>query len=104
MNSRRIHHVSAWPFRQRRGAHSILATTAAALLLHRGGLDLHLSGGTRRRRWANPVLDLGGHGHECLLHVGRVLGRRLQEGDAQLISVLLKIPGKQINPCVPYLN
>ena len=38
----------------------------------------------------HAVLDLGGHRHERLLHVGRVLRRGLQEGDAQLVGVFLK--------------
>jgi len=37
---------------------------------------------------AHAVLDLRRHGHEGLLHVGGVLGRRLQERDAQLVRVL----------------
>lgn len=69
---------------------SQLAASAAALGLHRGGLDLDLPGGARRRGGPHPVLDLRRHGHEGLLHVRRVLGRRLQEGDAQLVGVLLK--------------
>lgn len=35
----------------------------------------------------NAVLDFRRHRHECLLHVGGVLRRRLQEGDAQLVRV-----------------
>ena len=38
----------------------------------------------------HAVLDLGRHRHERLLHVGRVLRRGLQEGDAQLVGVFLE--------------
>lgn len=38
---------------------------------------------------AHPLLDLGSHGHEGLLHIGGVLGTRFQEGDAQRVGKLL---------------
>jgi len=38
-----------------------------------------------------PVLNLGGHCHEGLLHIGGILRTRLQEGDADLVSKRLKI-------------
>mmetsp|Transcript_36305 Transcript_36305/g.85696 ORF Transcript_36305/g.85696 Transcript_36305/m.85696 type:complete len:230 (+) Transcript_36305:105-794(+) len=66
---------------------------AAAALLN--GLALphrHLLGaaGVRHRRLRrHPLLDLAGHGHEGILDVGRVLGRRLEEGDVGRLGELL---------------
>jgi hypothetical protein len=37
----------------------------------------------------SPVLDLLGHGKESLLDVGGVLGRGLEEGDAELVGKAL---------------
>ena len=37
-----------------------------------------------------PVLNLLGHRQESLLDVGRVLRRRLQEGDGELVRELLQ--------------
>ncbi len=67
----------------------LLAASRSALGLHRRGVDLDLSGSARRSRRSHPVLDLGRHRHEGLLHVRGVLGRRLQKGDAKLIGVFL---------------
>ncbi len=36
-----------------------------------------------------PVFDLGGHGDKRLFDIGRILGRRLQEGNIQLIGKIL---------------
>lgn len=44
----------------------------------------------QRAKWENaPVLDLLGHGQERLLDVCRVLGRGLEQADADLIRKLL---------------
>lgn len=48
----------------------------------------------------HALLDGRGHGHEGLFHVGRVLGARLQEGDADLVSKRLKKLGRcRWRPC-----
>lgn len=58
-------------------------------------LDAHL-------RVDSPVLDLLGHGKESLLDVGGVLGRGLEEGDAELVgkglggSVVDHLFGRQV--------
>ena len=36
-----------------------------------------------------PVLNLLSHGQECLLNVRRILCRRLEEGDVQLVGKFL---------------
>ena len=73
-----------------------LTLAAARVLLagDRRGVDPDLSRAAGGRGRAHPVLDLGGHRHERLLHVGRVLRRRLQERDAQLVGVLLQFGGQ----------
>lgn len=38
---------------------------------------------------AHPLLDLTGHGKECLLNVAGVLGRGLEEWDAEAVCELL---------------
>lgn len=53
-------------------------------------LDVGLFGGAGCGARAHPLLDLGRHGHEGLLHVGGALGARLQEGDPQVICKLLQ--------------
>ena len=57
--------------------------------LSRSGLNAWSSG--RLRRWlrGHPVFDFSSHSHESLLNVCRVLGRCLEEGDAELIGKLL---------------
>lgn len=72
---------------------SNLAATGS-LLFHRsrsrGDVDAAnaIRGG---RRWTHPVLDLGSHRHKRLFYVGRVLGRRFEEGNAQLFRVFLQV-------------
>ena len=39
----------------------------------------------------SPVLNLLSHRQECLLDVRRVLRRRLQEGDGELVRELLQV-------------
>ena len=67
-----------------------LAAARAGLVGDRRGVypDLARAPGGRGR--PHPVLDLGGHRHERLLHVGRVLRGGLEEGDSQLIGVFLR--------------
>lgn len=71
-----------------------LALTAARLVVVHRGARVDLDGLGRRLgctgRRADAVLDLRRHRHESLLHVGRVLRGRLQEGDSQLIRVFLR--------------
>ena len=52
-------------------------------------LDVGLLRTAGRGPRAHPLLDLGSHGHEGLLHVGGALGAGLQEGDAQVVCKLL---------------
>lgn len=60
-----------------------LAASGSRLALHRCGLDLDwASTGSGSDRGSDAVLDLGSHGHEGLLNIGRVLGRRLEEWNA----------------------
>ena len=40
---------------------------------------------------AIPVLDLSCHGHECLFHIGGILGTCLEEWDTNLVSKCLCI-------------
>jgi len=49
-----------------------------------------------RLRSRAPVLDLRRHGHERLLHIGRVLGARLQEGDADLVRKRLRARARTV--------
>ncbi len=37
----------------------------------------------------SPILDLLGHGQESLFDVGSVLGRSLEEGNAELVGEFL---------------
>ena len=53
-------------------------------------LDVGLLGGAGRGPGAHPLLDLGRHGHEGLLHVGGTLGAGLQEGDPQVVGKFLE--------------
>lgn len=53
-------------------------------------LDVGLLRGAGRGPRAHPLLDLGCHGHEGLLHVGGALGARLQEGDSQVVGEFLE--------------
>ena len=68
-----------------------LAATAPALSYWCASVDLDvgLVGGGRGR--AHAILDLCSHCHESLFHIRRVLSTRLQEGDAQLVCIFLKI-------------
>lgn len=52
-------------------------------------LDVGLLRGAGRGPGAHPLLDLGRHGHEGLLHVGGALGAGLQEGDPQVVCKFL---------------
>lgn len=68
-------------------------TAASSGLPDRGALNFDVglvSAGCGPR--AHALLNLRRHGHEGLLHVGGVLGTRLQEGDGQRVSKLL--PGR----------
>ena len=53
-------------------------------------LDVGLLRGAGRGPGAHPLLDLGRHGHEGLLHVGGALGAGLQEGDPQVVGKFLE--------------
>lgn len=53
------------------------------------GDDLDVGLGVGGRGGAHALLDLPRHRQEGLLHVARVLGRRLQERDAQAVGELL---------------
>merc|ERR1719318_527450 len=70
---------------------SFLTAAAGLVRLHWLRIDLHTCG-TRLRRGGGSysVLNFSCHRHECLLNVGGVLGRGFQEGNAQLVSVLLR--------------
>jgi hypothetical protein len=50
---------------------------------------LHVRLGVVRCCAAHALLDLAGHGQEGLLDVAGVLGRRLEEGDAQAVGEFL---------------
>lgn len=52
-------------------------------------LDVGLLRGAGRGPGAHPLLDLGRHSHEGLLHVGGALGAGLQEGDPQVVCKFL---------------
>lgn len=73
-----------------------LLATAAASRLHGGAVDLEVGsltpGGSP---WPHPLFYFCSHGHERLLHVGGVLGTRLQEGDAQRVCELLARGGER---------
>lgn len=84
---------------------SHLAAATASLLLDvlTEALDRRLAAGSRRHRVrAHAVLDLLRHGQESLLDVGRVLGRRLEEGNVELVrerlgrSVVDHLLGREI--------
>lgn len=67
--------------------HNLAATRL--VVFHRLTVDVDAGcGASSARRWPDAVLNFGGHGHECLFHIGRVLRRCLKEGDAQLVGVL----------------
>jgi hypothetical protein len=51
--------------------------------------DLHAGLRVVRRRGAHTLLDLASHGQESLLDVAGVLGRGLEEGDAQAVGEFL---------------
>lgn len=66
----------------------------AAAVVSRGSnalslADLHTGLGVVRRRGAHALLNLASHGQESLLDVARVLGRGLEEGDAQAVGEFL---------------
>ena len=67
-------------------AAAVVVGVADALAL----ADLHAGFGVVRRRGAHALLDLAGHGQEGLLDVAGVLGRGLEEGDAQAVGELLQ--------------
>ena len=52
-------------------------------------LDVGFLRGAGRGPGAHPLLNLGRHGHEGLLHVGGALGTGLQEGDSQVVGKFL---------------
>ena len=66
-------------------AAAVVGRRADALAL----ADLHARLGVVGSRRAHPLLDLAGHGEESLLNVARVLGRGLQEGNAQAVGKFL---------------
>ena len=69
---------------------SLLAAAAAGRrrdAVARTHLDTGL--GVGRGLGTHTLLDLAGHGQESLLNVGGVLGRGLEEGDAQAVGELL---------------
>ena len=77
--------------RRRSGGAMIPRPSAAAGLVGRNAAALAGPHGRAARARGHglrghALLDGGGHGHEGLLHVGGVLGARLQEGDADLVS------------------
>mmetsp|Transcript_4228 Transcript_4228/g.9079 ORF Transcript_4228/g.9079 Transcript_4228/m.9079 type:complete len:283 (+) Transcript_4228:522-1370(+) len=78
--------------RMRRPPFGAAGGSAAAARLDRlglaadGDLLVALRGGGRGR---HALLDLARHGHEGVLDVGRVLGRRLQKWDAHRVCKLL---------------
>ena len=53
--------------------------------------DLHVRLGVVRCCAAHALLDLAGHGEESLLDVAGVLGRGLEEGDAQAVGEFLRV-------------
>lgn len=68
-----------------------LLTAAPPGLPDGGAIDLQVglvSAG--RGPGAHALLDLRGHGHEGLLHVGGILGTSFQEGDSQRVCELLE--------------
>jgi len=69
----------------------VASAAASGRGVYRLALDLHvgLLRGSGRGPGAHPLLDLGRHGHEGLLHVGGALGARLQERDAQGVGEFL---------------
>jgi hypothetical protein len=70
--------------------HSSLATTAvrrAGDVVTRANLNTRLR--VRCSLRALALLDLSGHGQECLLDIRGVLSRGLKEGDAQAVSEFL---------------
>lgn len=73
------------PWRRHSAARRLASVDGASLV------DLDRSTGWRGTggRGADAALDLRRHGHESLLHVRRILGRRFKEWNAQLFGVLL---------------
>lgn len=70
-----------------RRAHLAAATASLLLNVLAKTLDRRLATGSRSHRVrAHAVLDLLRHGQESLLNVGRVLGRRLEEGNVELVG------------------
>ncbi len=66
--------------------------TAAATLVVRhavAGTDLDVRLAVVGGGGAHPLLNLAGHGQEGLLNVAGVLGRRLEEGDAEAVGKFL---------------
>lgn len=67
-----------------------LAATAALGRLRL--VDIHgrlTDSAGRWRHCLHAILNLGGHGHKCLLYVRRILGARLQKRYAQMIRKFL---------------
>lgn len=80
-----------------------LTTTRFGVLDGTTLANRHLAGRIRcTGRRTDAILDLGGHRHEGLLHIGGILCGRLEERNAQLVGVLLcSAKPKQKNVLIP---
>lgn len=74
---------------QERLAAAVVGRRTDALAL----ADLHAGFRVVGRRGSHALLDLAGHGQESLLDVAGVLGRSLEEGDAQAVGEFLDMKG-----------
>jgi hypothetical protein len=76
------------------GAHHVGFATSARADNHSKTTQSYVLGVrvnfTQKHRKNEPLFDLGGHGHESLLDVGGVLGRRLEERNAEPVGKLLR--------------
>lgn len=74
-----------------------LAAAAAAGVRHvLAGADLHAALLVVGGRGAHALLDLAGHGQERLLDVAGVLGRGLEEGNAQAVGEFLRTSSQYV--------
>lgn len=59
-------------------------------------INFHFAGGFGSTGWrSDTILDLGCHGHERLFNIGGILGRCLEEWNAQLLCVFLWLKQQQ---------
>lgn len=69
----------------------VLAATAPTLLDRCAGVYFDTGLFVRRCGYgSHPILYLGGHRHEGLLHIRRVLSASLEKGNSQMVCIFLE--------------